>query len=249
MNLNGTEYYYIRNAQGDIIGLYDKNGAQVVSYTYDSWGKIISIDGSLKDSVGVKNSYRYRGYRYDTEAGLYYLQSRYYNPEWGRFINADATIGNPGELLTHNLYAYCVNNPIIMEDPDGFGGQVIDLGGGWKARIDPGILDMKLQRHAHVYKGKGEWAQNEDGSPHDQGKNSPGDPPNSVKKALKKKTGWDWDKKAKEYKGKKKKEQTKKAVTGVVVVGGGYLVYRAIRFIPSLAPPLWWTIPGNLAIP
>ncbi|MEA4827263.1 MAG: RHS repeat-associated core domain-containing protein, partial [Clostridium sp.] len=52
MNLNGTEYYYIRNAQGDIIGLYDKNGTQVVSYTYDSWGKLISIDGSLKDSVG-----------------------------------------------------------------------------------------------------------------------------------------------------------------------------------------------------
>ncbi|MEA4827168.1 MAG: RHS repeat-associated core domain-containing protein, partial [Clostridium sp.] len=89
MNLNGTEYYYVRNAQGDIIGLYDKNGTQVVSYTYDSWGKIISIDGSLKDSVGIKNPYRYRGYRYDNETGLYYLQSRYYNPEWGRFINAD----------------------------------------------------------------------------------------------------------------------------------------------------------------
>lgn len=81
--------YYIRNAQGDIIGLFDKTGARVVSYQYDSWGKLISIDGSLKDSVGVKNPYIYRGYRYDEETKLYYLQSRYYNPEWGRFVNGD----------------------------------------------------------------------------------------------------------------------------------------------------------------
>lgn len=107
MNLNGVEYYYIRNAQGDIIGLFDKTGAQVVSYTYDTWGKLISIDGSLKDTVGVKNPYRYRGYRYDTETGLYYLQSRYYNPEWGRFINADGIIGHIGTFLLQNMFAYC----------------------------------------------------------------------------------------------------------------------------------------------
>ena len=71
MNLNGVEYYYIRNAQGDIIGLFDKNGTQVVSYTYDTWGKLVSIDRSFKDSVGVKNPYRYRGYHYDTEIGPY----------------------------------------------------------------------------------------------------------------------------------------------------------------------------------
>jgi RHS repeat-associated protein len=120
MNLNGVEYYYIRNAQGDIIGLFDKSGAQVVSYTYDTWGKLISIDGSLKDSVGVKNPYRYRGYRYDTETGLYYLQSRYYNPEWGRFINADGIIGQTGELLGHNLFMYTKNNPVNMSDKSGF---------------------------------------------------------------------------------------------------------------------------------
>jgi RHS repeat-associated protein len=120
MNLNGVEYYYIRNAQGDIIGLFDKTGAQVVSYTYDTWGKLISIDGSLKDSVGVKNPYRYRGYRYDTETGLYYLQSRYYNPEWGRFINEDGIIGQTGELLGHNLYVYTKNNPVNMSDKSGF---------------------------------------------------------------------------------------------------------------------------------
>ncbi|EYE87111.1 hypothetical protein Q428_15270, partial [Fervidicella metallireducens AeB] len=117
MKLNGVEYYYIRNAQGDIIGLLDSTGTQVVSYTYDSWGKLISIDGSLKDSVGVKNPYRYRGYRYDTEAGMYYLNSRYYNPDLGRFINSDSITGVAGELLSHNAFAYCMNNVVNMDDP------------------------------------------------------------------------------------------------------------------------------------
>ncbi|GFZ34395.1 hypothetical protein CSC2_49210 [Clostridium zeae] len=116
----GEEYFYIRNAQSDIIGLIDKSGTQVVSYTYDTWGKLISITGSLKDTVGVKNPYRYRGYRYDTETGLYYLQSRYYNPEWGRFINADGIAGQTGELLSHNMFAYCKSNPVNMKDDSGF---------------------------------------------------------------------------------------------------------------------------------
>ena len=126
MNLNGVEYYYIRNAQNDIIGLFDKNETAVASYTYDSWGKLISIkDGSgaditnNTDSVGYKNQYRYRGYRYDIETGLYYLQSRYYNPEWERFINADGLVGTPGELLSFNMFAYCGNNPVNRDDPNG----------------------------------------------------------------------------------------------------------------------------------
>ena len=68
----------------------------------------------------MKNPYRYRGYRYDTETGLYYLNSRYYNPEWGRFINADALAGQVGELLSHNVFAYCQNNVANMGDPSGF---------------------------------------------------------------------------------------------------------------------------------
>ncbi len=126
MNLNGVEYYYIRNAQGDIIGLFDKTGAQVVSYTYDTWGKLISIkDKDGKDvttdttNVGYKNPYRYRGYRYDSETGLYYLNSRYYSPEWGRFVNADVAGGKVGTLLSHNVFAYCMNNPVNMDDPSG----------------------------------------------------------------------------------------------------------------------------------
>ena len=120
MNLNGVEYYYIRNSQGDIIGLHDKTGTQVVSYIYDTWGKLISITGTLASSVGVKNPYRYRGYRYDIETGLYYLQSRYYNADWGRFINADATIGGVGELTGANVFMYCKNNPTTLKDPSGF---------------------------------------------------------------------------------------------------------------------------------
>ncbi|HSQ88799.1 RHS repeat-associated core domain-containing protein, partial [Romboutsia sp.] len=116
IELNGVEYYYVRNAQGDITGLIDGSENEVVSYNYDTWGRLLSIDGSLKDSLGVKNPYRYRGYRYDTETGLYYLQSRYYNPEWGRFINADSLVGETGELLSHNMFAYCANDPVNNED-------------------------------------------------------------------------------------------------------------------------------------
>jgi RHS repeat-associated protein len=119
MNLNGTEYYYVRNAQGDITGLIDNAGNLVVSYTYDTWGKLISTTGSLASTIGVKNPYRYRGYRYDTETGLYYLQSRYYNPDWDRFVNADAYGGKAGTLLSHNMFGYALNNPVNMDDPSG----------------------------------------------------------------------------------------------------------------------------------
>ncbi len=125
MNLNGVEYYYVRNAQGDIVGLLDESGTEMVSYVYDSWGKLVSTTGTLKDTVGAKNPYRYRGYRYDTETGLYYLKSRYYNSEWGRFLNADTTeilkkLGNTNDELTDvNLFAYGGNNPVMNVDPDG----------------------------------------------------------------------------------------------------------------------------------
>ncbi|MGY0374216.1 polymorphic toxin type 8 domain-containing protein [Clostridium sp. JNZ J1-5] len=138
MNLNGVEYYYIRNAQNDIIGLFDKTGTQVVSYVYDSWGKLIAIDGSLKDTVGQKNPYRYRGYRYDDETEIYYLQSRYYNPEFCRMLNADDTdvLENTLDDLTDkNLFAYCDNNPVNRSDEYGyFWETILDIGSiGWSA--------------------------------------------------------------------------------------------------------------------
>jgi RHS repeat-associated protein len=117
--LNGTPYFYTRNGQGDITGLIDASGVEVVRYTYDSWGKPISITGSLALTVGAKNPYRYRGYRYDNESGLYYLQSRYYDPSIKRFISADGLV-DFRTLTSVNLYTYCVNNPIRYSDESGF---------------------------------------------------------------------------------------------------------------------------------
>jgi RHS repeat-associated protein len=120
MNLNGSEYYYIYNAQSDVIALFGgQENAVVVEYTYDAWGKPLGVTGLLSASVGVKNPYRYRGYRYDEETGLYYLQSRYYNPRMGRFINADGLILDGSTLLEINLFAYCVGNPMLYYDPTG----------------------------------------------------------------------------------------------------------------------------------
>ncbi|WHY01333.1 DNRLRE domain-containing protein [Neobacillus sp. DY30] len=119
LNVNGTEYYYLFNTQGDIIGLINGSGSQVVSYQYDAWGNSTSISGTLKDTIGKLNPYRYRGYRYDSETGLYYLNARYYNPEWGRFLNADSFGGQLVALLSHNVFAYGLNNPVMMVDPTG----------------------------------------------------------------------------------------------------------------------------------
>jgi RHS repeat-associated protein len=120
MSYNGEDYFYVYNLQGDVVGLLDSTGTEVVSYTYDTWGKEDTITGSLADTVGKKNPYRYRGYRYDSETGLYYLNSRYYNPEWGRMLNADSFGGFTGELLSHNVFAYVQNNPVMYEDPSGY---------------------------------------------------------------------------------------------------------------------------------
>lgn len=116
---NGTSYFYLLNLQGDVIGIYDGNGDIVVQYTYDSWGKLISITGSLAETIGVKNPLRYRGYYYDTETGLYYLQSRYYDPETCRFINADSLLVAGDYLQGTNMFAYCLNNPVMYVDPSG----------------------------------------------------------------------------------------------------------------------------------
>jgi RHS repeat-associated protein len=117
MNYNGNEYFYITNMQGDIIELVDINGNSVVKYNYDAWGNIIyKSGGSLADI----NPYRYRGYRYDIETGWYYLQSRYYNPEIGRFISSDGLVGEIGDPVGHNMYSYCGNNPVMYTDSTGY---------------------------------------------------------------------------------------------------------------------------------
>ena len=110
----------MRNLQGDIVGIVNSSGVQVVEYLYDAWGRQVSITGSMASTVGRLNPFRYRGYVYDDETGLYYLRSRYYNPEWGRFINADTLMGQVGGTFSHNLFAYCGNSPVNKVDPSGF---------------------------------------------------------------------------------------------------------------------------------
>ena len=111
-------YYYVYNLQGDVTHILNASGGIVDSYEYDEWGKILNI-GALSE-VGNANPFRYRGYYYDNESGLYYLNSRYYNAEWGRFINADSAIsGVGGDIRGYNLFAYCMNNPINLTDEAG----------------------------------------------------------------------------------------------------------------------------------
>ena len=123
MNYNGTEYFYVKNAQGDVTGLVSASGTRVVTYTYDAWGNLLTTTGSMATTLGAANPLRYRGYVYDTETGLYYLQSRYYNPGWGRFINADDTTllaSSPSKAhWDKNVFAYCDNNPVIRIDDEG----------------------------------------------------------------------------------------------------------------------------------
>jgi|GEM_PF-6339011 len=95
-----------------IVGLMDGSGTRVVEYTYDAWGKLISTTGTLATSLGADNPFRYRGYYYDTETGLYYLMARYYDPEVCRFISADVYMTTGQGVLGGNMWAYCGNNPV-----------------------------------------------------------------------------------------------------------------------------------------
>ena len=121
---NGVQYFYITNQLGDIIGITDSTGDAFVMYSYDEWGspiQTITRDNTAEQNkIAEINPLRYRGYYYDTETGYYYLQSRYYNPEWGRFISPDSFgyIDN-STRLGFNAYIYCVNNPIMFTDPTG----------------------------------------------------------------------------------------------------------------------------------
>jgi len=119
VNYNGNHYAYVYNLQGDVMALLDNTGAKVVEYAYNAWGKPLYTSGSMASTLGVLNPFRYRGYIYDEETGYYYLRSRYYYPNRCRFINADIHLGVSGELLSHSLYSYCQNSPIVYLDFDG----------------------------------------------------------------------------------------------------------------------------------
>ena len=124
---NLSVYYYRKNLQGDVLAVMNSAGYDVVTYTYDAWGRIRSTEyvasSAYVTAEDIENSrlnpFRYRGYYYDSETQLYYLQSRYYNPTWGRFLNADGYINANGDLLGYNMFAYCGNNPVMYLDDTG----------------------------------------------------------------------------------------------------------------------------------
>lgn len=115
LKTNGTTYYYVANLQGDVMQLVNSSGTAVASYEYDPYGNIVSQSGDMAEI----NPLRYRSYYFDSESSLYYLQSRYYDPEIGRFINADGYASTGQSLLGYNMFAYCGNNPIMGYDPTG----------------------------------------------------------------------------------------------------------------------------------
>ena len=122
---NDQLYLYITDGQGNVIALIDTNGNEVVQYWYDAWGnhKVVDANGNEVTSsnhLGNLNPFRYRGYYYDVETGLYFLQTRYYDPVVGRFLNRDSVnYADPQTINGLNLYTYCGNNPVEYVDPTG----------------------------------------------------------------------------------------------------------------------------------
>ena len=132
------------NAQGDVICLLDSTGATVASYEYDPFGNILSATGTMAEA----NPLRYRSYYYDRETGFYYLNSRYYDPKTGRFINADSYVSTDQGIVGYNMFAYCGNNPVNASDPEGqflewlweWGREVLSLTGSNMASMSGGYV-------------------------------------------------------------------------------------------------------------
>ena len=168
LRLNGkTDYFYLYNGLGDVVGLIDSSNQVVVRYQYNSWGKVTSTQDTSGVSLATLNPFCYRKYVYDPETGLYCLGSRYYDPEVGRFVNADdpSTIfAKPQEFYNKNLYAYCDNNPIIREDQEGtlWGllvamgfGAVIGLGIQYANDVVTNIIDGKTGTDVFKFRSTG----------------------------------------------------------------------------------------------
>ena len=142
---NNATYFYRKNAQNDIIALLDNNGSVVVKYKYDAWGicKVLNADGSMitdDTHIGILNPFRYRSYYFDTETNLYFLKTRYYDPEIGRFMTIDdISYLDPKRINGLNLYAYCLNNPVKYVDYNGTSVTAILIGLGIAAIVG-GVL-------------------------------------------------------------------------------------------------------------
>ena len=126
-----TKYRFVKNAQGDIIQIRDQSDAVVANYTYDAWGALLSVTDengaaiTASAHIALRNPIRYRGYLYDSETGFYYVSSRYYDPEIGRWINADSLVSTGQGILGNNMFAYCLNNPVNYIDRDGTNAEAV----------------------------------------------------------------------------------------------------------------------------
>ena len=150
MTYNGTTYYYVTNLQGDVLHILNSSKQVVASYSYDPYGKVLTTTGSMASTLGADNPLRYRGYVYDSETGFYYLQSRYYDPTIGRFINEDALVSTGYGILGLNMFAYCNNNPASFADSSGYSlrpstvaindsGRGVDHGDGYDTPEDAAV--------------------------------------------------------------------------------------------------------------
>lgn len=165
-SVNGTMYYYGKNLQGDVVKLYTANGEVIAEYTYDAWGKLLAITDANGNAItapvspAVVNPIRYRGYYYDSETGLYYLSSRYYDAIVGRFINID----DPVILFSYNVglncngYVYCDNNPTNYVDNAGYYGTPVQ----WVCAVIGGVSgwffgDYIARSFGYKPSGKGFW--------------------------------------------------------------------------------------------
>ena len=125
---DAVTYYYAHNWRGDITSIYDGDGNMVAKYEYDVWGNVLTVTNSNNSEItdpnhiANLNPFRYRSYYYDSESGLYYLMSRYYDPVVHRFLNADGYFQSGDNILDTNMNAYCRNNPIMNLD---FTGMVV----------------------------------------------------------------------------------------------------------------------------
>ena len=133
---DGNGYFFIKNTQHDIIGIVNESGSVIAKYVYDAWGNHIVCNpngtpNTMSTFIGNINPFRYRGYYYDFETGLFWCNSRYYNPEWGRWISPDSIeYLDPSSINGLNLYAYCGNDPVNYYDPSGCIALEITLGWG-----------------------------------------------------------------------------------------------------------------------
>ena len=154
-------FWFEKNLQGDIVAVYDEDGTKLISYTYDAWGNFTTTyhNGCTASHIANLNPFRYRGYYYDSELGMYYLQSRYYDPVIGRFISADSVVaGIGGGILGNNMYAYAFNNPVNLLDQDGNWPQWIKDTVKWTAKniINPVVKGaQKLLSHIDITRSSG----------------------------------------------------------------------------------------------